>query len=164
MLCAIAQLPRVFTLAVPSASATPCRLLARVGAAVVPHLESTLEVLDADEPAGEIERHADCVEAQDVGVGALLAVDQPAAGHLADLGLLERPQRLEGVAAPRTEPARLDFAKRQCAAVVRDDVKLSPPRAVVALDDLETSANEVLGGQLLAEPAKLVAAVLAHAG
>ncbi len=121
-------------------------------------------MLDADEPSSKVESYADGVETQNVGVRALFAVDQPATGHLADLGLLQRAQRLERVARARSQAPRLDLAKRQRVPVVGDDVKLSPPCAVVALDDLETAANEVLGSKLLAEPAELVTAVLAHVG
>ncbi len=47
-------------------------------------LERAFEVLDAGQPAGGIEGHADGIEAQFGGVGPVPALHQPAAGHAPD--------------------------------------------------------------------------------
>ena len=64
---------------------------------------------------------------------------------------------------PRRRPrSRLDLAEHERPAVERDEVELAPARAVVARDDLEAAALEVLGGELLAERAEAVARVVGH--
>ncbi len=56
-------------------------------------LERALEVLEADQAPGRVERDADRVEPQRVGVRAVGPLDQPAAGHLAHLRALARADR-----------------------------------------------------------------------
>ena len=117
---------------------------------LAPGLERALQMLDREQPAVGGERHADRVEPQFVGVRPIRALDQPSAGHLANLAALGRVQRVERPAAVAAALASLHLAERQCAPVERDDVELSPARAVVALDDLKAAPEEVLGGELLA--------------
>jgi hypothetical protein len=60
---------------------------------------------------------------------------------------------VQGLERPVTVAVRspaLDLAEGEDPPVERDDVELSPPRAVVALDDLKAAPDEVLGGELLA--------------
>src|ERR1700729_589669 len=120
-------------------------------------------MLDAHELACPIERDANRVEAHHVRTRTLGALDQPAPGHLADLSLLDRVQRLERAAGVGGQTARLHFAECECPAVERDDVQLAPAGPVVALDDRETSANQMLGGELLADLAEAMTEVGAHA-
>ena len=113
-------------------------------------LERPLQVLDCHQPSRQIERHPDRVEAHLVGVGSLRALDQPAAGHLAHPGLLARVQRVERTARAGGQTAGLDLTERERVPVEGDDVQLAPPGPVIALDDLKSSADEMLGGELFA--------------
>ena len=62
----------------------------------------------------------------------------------------------------RDQPTGLDLAERERFAVERDDVELSPPRSVVALDDLEPTPLQVLGGELFTESPEPGSEVIAH--
>jgi len=55
-----------------------------------------------------------------------------------------------------------DLAEGQGPTVEGDDVKLPPPGAVVALDDLIAAPDQVFGGELLAESAELGTLVAGH--
>ncbi len=119
-------------------------------------------MVDADEPTAQIERHTDRIEPEQLGVGVMRALAQPAPSHPADLGSLERADRVEGAATTRSQPSRLDFAEGERSAVEGDDVEFSPASSVVALDDFEASPDQVLGGELLTSLSQPVAGISAH--
>ena len=128
-----------------------------------PHaaLERALEVLDADELAGCVDRYADRVEAEEIGVGAVGSFDEPASGHLPHTLALWAAQALERAPAGG-QADRFDLAECERCAVVGDDVELSPAGAVITFDDLESEAGQMLGGEALAVLAESVAEVGAH--
>jgi hypothetical protein len=107
-------------------------------------------MVDCEQAAIGAERHADGVESQLVGMGPIRALDQPAAGHLANLAAFGRVERIERPATIAVHAPGLDLAEGQYAPVERDDVELSPARPEIALDDLKAAPDEVLGGKLLA--------------
>ena len=126
--------------------------------------ERALQVLDREQPAVAVERHADRVEAQLVGVRAdrraRSASCRPScapARAWATCSASNGPARDR-----RLHPAGLDLAERQRAAVECDDVELAPAGAVVALDDLKAAPDQVLGGELLAELSEAAAGVVGH--
>jgi len=120
-------------------------------------------MLDAHQPSARVDDHTDRVEPHDRRERAVRALGQPASGHAPDLRPLAGMERVERLRPP--DPSGLHLAKRQNAPPVeRDDVKLAPARAVVALDDLVPQADEVLRGELFAEPAEVLTSVVAHGG
>lgn len=68
---------------------------------------------------------------------------------------LERDSRELSLLTLRGAATRLDLAEDERAAVKRDDVKFTPPRAEVALDDREPSTQEMIGREVLAAPPDL---------
>ena len=95
-----------------------------------------------------VEQDGDAVEAQLGAVGAVGGLGEPRDRHPADLRLLAVVQALPRLA--RAGAARLDLDEDERLAVEGDEVELAEARPVVAGEDLEAEAFEVLGGELLA--------------
>jgi len=115
-------------------------------------------MLEGDQPATAIEGNPDRVAANDPGVAAIHVLGHPAPGHLPDLALLARPDRREWAkSASGEDPPGLHLGKAERVTVEGDDVKLAPPRPVIALEDLEAAPDQVLGGQFLAQLSQLLA-------
>src|SRR4051812_9853949 len=113
--------------------------------------ERGLEVVQPDELVRAVDEHGDAVEAQPRAVGPVRGLGQPGDGHPADLGALagvEVVERLAGAGQPG-----LDLGEHERLAVEGHEVELAEPRAVVAGEDLEAEALEVLGGEVLAAAA-----------
>jgi hypothetical protein len=88
----------------------------------------------------------------------------PSGGHSPYLRLLAGTDGRERPAGAAARAPRLDLAEHEDAAVERDDVELSEPRAVVAVQDRESEPHEVLGGKLFAERSQSAAQVARHDG
>src|ERR1700759_538091 len=125
--------------------------------------EGALQVLECDQPPAAVHRDPDRVEADDVGVGPVPPLHQPASGHLADLDLLGAPHRVKRPTGAAARTPRLQLAESEGAAGARHDVQLAPSRPVVALNDLIAEPQQVRGGQLLAGTAQFVFLVISHA-
>ncbi len=111
------------------------------------HSECACEVVEPQQLATRADHNADRVEANLVGTWPRRSfVGQVGRGHPPHLELFAWAQRVERGAG---RPSRLDLAERQRAAVERDEVDLSEPCPVLAGDDLETEALEMLGRERL---------------
>ena len=104
-------------------------------------------MVEPHQAATAVDDDPDGVEAVLERARAAGRVDQVGPRHLADLaalGVRERVPRASG-----TGPACLDLAEDQRRAVERDDVDLAEARAVVARDDLQPAAHQVLRSEVL---------------
>jgi hypothetical protein len=119
-------------------------------------------VVEPDELAASVERHADGVEPEVGAERPVRDLGQPRGGHRADLLLLGAVQ----VVAPVTgaEPPRLDLAEDDGRLVLvgQHEVDLAEPRPVVAAEHAVAETGEVLGGELLAAAAQLLRVVGRH--
>lgn len=74
--------------------------------------------------------------------------------HLCRLGLIERIERILAVDAPVSDPRRLHLDGYSCTCTLDDEVDLSPPDTHVAVDDRETVAHQIVGGDVLSKLAQ----------
>jgi len=115
-------------------------------------------VLERDERAVRVNRHADRVEAQFVCVRPICRLGEPGGGDAADLGSLPRVEVLP-VAVWTPPAARLDLDEHERAGVAHDQVELAEPRSVVGLDEPVAEALEMLERETLAEAAEVMAGI-----
>src|SRR4051812_6371920 len=108
-----------------------------------------------------VEHHADGVEAVRAGTRTVADLGQVRARHLAHLLALRLAQRVPRTARPGAP--RLDLAEDERVPVVGHEVDLAEARAVVARENREASAGEVLGREVLAAVAEAMAQVGGHA-
>jgi len=118
-------------------------------------------MVQTQELAVRCECHPDCVEAElaDARVGAL---DQPATGHPADLSPLARMHRFERVPAGAVGDPAFDLTEHDLMTVAGDDVELSPARAVVAIQDLEAPADQMVCCELFTGVTEPAASFIGH--
>ena len=71
--------------------------------------------------------------------------------------------RFERVTPGAVGHPAFDLAEHDLTTVAGDDVELAPARAVVAIEDLEAPAGQVVGRELFAGVAESAASVIGHA-
>ena len=118
-------------------------------------------MVQAHEPVLTVHQHADGVEAQLLvprAVGRLGEPQRRDPAHLRPLGLVQALEPLAGA-----DPARLDLAEHERAAVGEHEVQLAPARVVVLGEHAVAEPLEVLRGEALAETAEVLAVIGLHA-
>ena len=121
-------------------------------------------MLERQQPTVTIERDPDRVEPQFGKERPLLSLADPAgrySPHLRPLTSVHGVKwssggELADFATGATQTPRFDLTEGQRVSVEGDDVELAPARAVVALEDRESSSGEVIRGELLAEKPQLL--------
>jgi hypothetical protein len=125
----------------------------------------TLEVVEAEQPIGLIDDHADRVEADRVRRGPIAGLlVQPRRGETAYPRALTTAQPRQRLLLRRQAPASvratsLDLDKGQRLAVEGDQVDLTVTRADVACDDCEAESLQMGGCEALTETAERSARV-----
>jgi hypothetical protein len=124
--------------------------------------ERPFEVVEGDEVARGVDGHPDRVEAQLLRARPVRDLREVRGGHPPHLAALALVQV---VPRPPGATARLDLDEDERLGVERDEVDLPVARAVVARDDAEPEALQVLRGEVLGSAAEAVARVgEGHAG
>ena len=111
-------------------------------------------------PSVAVDEHADRVEAQLLVPRPVRRLAQPGAAIRRTCDCLAPCRLVERLA--RAEPARLDLAEDERAAVGEHEVELAEARVVVLGEDGEAEPREVLRGEPLAEPAEVLAVMGLH--
>ena len=115
-------------------------------------------MLERHQSAAGVDRHADRVEAQLGRARTIVVLLEPSRRHPAQPPALRLAQPVER--SGRTQAPGLDLAEDDPPLVGGDQVELAPARTVVAREDREPAALQVLGGELLADATEAVTEVV----